>query len=221
MATSTVENYLKAILRAERRPGEVVGMGSIAAQLSVSPGTVTGMAKTLHHKGLVDYEPYSGVKLQPGGRSLALRVLRRHRLLELFLVRVMGMSWSEVHGEAEVLEHVVSDRVIERVDEMLGHPSVDPHGDPIPDADGGMAEVDLVSLSACSAGQSVAVRRVGDQAPSFLQLLDRLGLAPGSAVVVVHRDDTAEVTILENGAGERVQIGNRAACKIYVAPAAA
>ncbi len=133
MATSTVEDYLKCILTHEQASGDaLVGMGQISASLEVAPGTVTAMMKTLAESELVTYEPYSGVRLTPAGRKLAAHVLRRHRLIELFLVQVLELDWSEVHEEAELLEHAVSDRLIERMDEMLGRPQVDPHGDPIP-----------------------------------------------------------------------------------------
>jgi DtxR family Mn-dependent transcriptional regulator len=112
----------------------MVPMGRLAGALGVVPGTATTMAKTMSDSGLVKYEPYAGVRLTPSGDRLAAMVVRRHRLIELFLVNVMGMSWSEVHDEAEHLEHAMSDRVIARIDEMLGHPAVDPHADPIPDA---------------------------------------------------------------------------------------
>ncbi|MEZ5289367.1 MAG: metal-dependent transcriptional regulator, partial [Vicinamibacterales bacterium] len=131
--SSTVENYLKAIFLGEAQLTEgqrLVPMGQLAAALGVAPGTATTMIKALSESGLVDYEPYNGVRLSPAGEKLAALVLRRHRLIELFLVRVMGLGWDEVHDEAEQLEHVVSDRLIERIDEMLGRPAVDPHGDP-------------------------------------------------------------------------------------------
>ena len=107
-------------------------MGQVASALGVTPGTATTMVKALAESGLAEYEPYSGVRLTAAGEKLAGLVLRRHRLVELFLVQVMGMSWAEVHDEAEQLEHVVSERLIERIDEMLGRPTHDPHGDPIP-----------------------------------------------------------------------------------------
>src|ERR1044071_3228984 len=127
MPTSTVEDYLKCILLEQRDPESLVSMGQISAALKVAPGTVTAMVKTLADSGLVTYEPYSGVRLTPAGRTLAVHVLRRHRLLELFLVQIVGLDWSEVHPEAEQLEHAVSERVIDRIDELLGHPAVDPH----------------------------------------------------------------------------------------------
>lgn len=219
MATSTVEDYLKTILLAEGRLGGLVGMGRIADDLKVAPGTVTAMVKTLAQSGLVDYAPYSGVQLTEAGRRLALHVLRRHRLIELLLVRVLGMSWSDVHQEAEELEHAVSDLLIERIDEKLGFPSVDPHGDPIPDAQGVVTEPELTSLPVCRIGERLEVRRVGDQGVEFLRLLDRLGLIPGSPITLISRDDEADTVLLENATGERVQLGIRAAAKIFVGPA--
>ncbi len=183
MPTSTVEDYLKCILLEQQRdPEALVSMRQISAALSVAPGTVTAMVKTLADSGLVTYEPYSGVRLTASGRQLAVHVLRRHRLIELFLVKVMGMDWSEVHAEAEELEHAVSDRLIERMDEMLGYPSADPHGDPIPDVHGVVEEVVLPSLLDCELGEPLRVARVGDQSREFLQLLERRGLKPGSGL---------------------------------------
>lgn len=217
MPTSTVEDYLKHILLAEHEePDARVPTGRIAAALSVAPGTVTAMVKTLADSGLVAYEPYSGVHLTDAGRQLAAHVLRRHRLVELFLVKVLGMDWSEVHREAESLEHAVSDRVIERIDEMLGYPRFDPHGDPIPDAQGAIRSPALHSLLECPAGVALRVARVSDQAPEFLQLVDRRGLKPGSGVTVVERDDSAAVVSLKLASGESLSLGERAASKILV-----
>src|SRR5262244_4588740 len=146
--SSTVENYLKAIQQGQLglAPGErLLPMGHVASALSVTPGTATTMVKALAEAGLEEYEPYSGVRLTKAGEKLAALVLRRHRLVELFLVQVMGMSWDEVHDEAEQLEHVVSERLIERIDEMLGRPTRDPHGDPIPSAEGTIARAEFDS----------------------------------------------------------------------------
>ncbi len=219
MATSTVEDYLKTVLLAEGRDSRLVGMGRISEDLGVAPGTVTAMVKTLAQSGLVDYEPYAGVRLTAAGRRLALHVLRRHRLIELFLVEVLQMSWSEVHEEAERLEHAVSDRLIERIDAMLGHPSFDPHGDPIPDADGVLSPLELVSLAACGEGERVTIRRVADQRGRFLRSLDRLGLALGATVEVVAIDADADTVTLVADGEDRVQLGARAARKILVEPA--
>lgn len=219
MPTSTVEDYLKCILLEQRDPESLVPMGQISAALKVAPGTVTAMVKTLADSGLLTYEPYSGVRLTPSGRQLAAHVLRRHRLMELFLVKVMGMDWSEVHTEAEELEHAVSDRLVERIDEMLGYPSVDPHGDPIPDAHGVMELPERPSLLTCEMGRRVRVARVVDQSREFLQLLERRNLKPGSAVVVDRRDEAADTVELRREGGGELSLGFRAASKIFVEPA--
>src|SRR4026209_3055563 len=152
LPSSTVENYLKAIHQGQSSLGRdqrLVPMGQVASALGVTPGTATTLVTALADSGLAEYEPYSGVRLSAAGEKLAGLVLRRHRLVELFLVQVMGMSWAEVHDEAEQLEHVVSERLIERMDEMLGRPTRDPHGDPIPDAHGSVPARHLDHLLTC------------------------------------------------------------------------
>ncbi len=221
MATSTVEDYLKCILLKEPESGEAVRFGAIAEALDVAPGTVTSMMKTLAASGLVAYEKYAGVRLSREGRQLATHVLRRHRLIELFLVEVVGLDWSEVHPEAERLEHVVSDRLIERIDELLGSPSVDPHGDPIPDAKGQVAEPPAADLLSCDPGTEVEVVRVLDQQPEFLQLVEREGLKPGSRLTVKTYDPAADTVELIRSDGTRLRIGSRAGSKILVTTQAA
>lgn len=217
MATSTVEDYLKHILLEEQHdPEALVPMGQIAGALKVAPGTVTAMVKTLADSGLVTYEPYSGVRLTPSGKQLATHVLRRHRLIELFLVQVMGMDWTEVHSEAEELEHAVSERLIQRMDEMLGFPSSDPHGDPIPDMHGVYEHMPLPSLLTCDLDTPVRVSRVADQSREFLQLVERRGLKPGSGVRVESRDEAADTVALRLAGGESLSLGYRAASKILV-----
>jgi DtxR family Mn-dependent transcriptional regulator len=219
MPTSTVEDYLKCILLEQQRaPESLVTMGQIGAALKVAPGTVTAMVKTLADSGLVAYEPYSGVRLTPSGRQLGAHVLRRHRLIELFLVKVMGMDWSEVHAEAELLEHAVSERLVERMDEMLGYPSADPHGDPIPDIHGVVEEVALPSLLTCDLHSAVRVARVGDQSREFLQLVERRGLKPGSGLQVLARDEAADTLEIRLATGEDLNLGFRAGSKILVEP---
>lgn len=226
MATSTVEDYLKAILLEEQsRPGSLVTTGRVATALAVTPGTATSMVKTLADSNLVSYEPYSGVRLTEAGRQLAVHVLRRHRLVELFLVQVVGMDWSEVHEEAERLEHVISERLLERMDALLGHPSVDPHGDPIPHPReverGEMEVVQLDSLATCPVGESLEVARVADQEPEFLRLVEERGLMPGRRLEVVRREspaDTVEVALIDGEQRSRtLSLGLRAAGKILVA----
>lgn len=224
MATSTVEDYLKAILLEEQRdPDSLVTTGRIAAAIQVAPGTATSMVKTLADSGLLSYEPYSGVRLTGAGRQLATHVLRRHRLVELFLVQVLAMDWSEVHDEAERLEHAISENLLEHIDRMLGHPSVDPHGDPIPDVDGQVEEPDLPSLAGCPLGETFRVARVRDQTPDFLRLVERRGLKPGSRLVVEERDAAADLIELrlerQGEPPEHLSLGFRAAGKILVEPA--
>jgi DtxR family Mn-dependent transcriptional regulator len=214
----TVENYLKALLQAQIRLGadELVPMGRLAAALGVVPGTATTMVKALADSGLVKYEPYAGVRLTPAGEKLAAMVLRRHRLIELFLVKVMGMSWTEVHDEAENLEHAVSDRLIERIDEMLGHPKVDPHGDPIPDPEGTVDRRAYDTLLTCPLKSKVAVSRVTDQDAGFLQFVERHNLKPGSIVEVEERDEAADSVKLKAEEEREFTIGARAASKVLV-----
>src|ERR1043165_7277337 len=152
LPSSTVENYLKAIYQGQTALAvdqRLVPMGQVASSLGVTPGTATTMVKALAESGLAEYEPYTGVRLSDAGERLAGLVLRRHGLVELFLVQVMGMRWDEVHDDAEQLEHVVSERLIERIDEMLGRPTADPHGDPIPNPDGAIAARHLDNLLTC------------------------------------------------------------------------
>jgi len=217
MASATVEDYLKHILlAAEEGGGERVPTGRIASALAVTPGTVTSMLKTLAESGLVDYEAYGGARLTPAGRQLALHVLRRHRLLELFLVEVLGFDWSEVHDEAERLEHAVSEQLVERIDEMLGRPEVDPHGDPIPSAGGEVEAAASESLAEAGPGRRLRIARVSDQEPEFLRSLERLGLRPGVRLRVARHDDATDAVELDLGRGRRATIGLRAAEKIYV-----
>jgi DtxR family Mn-dependent transcriptional regulator len=203
LPSSTVENYLKAIvLQQQRATGDaLVAMGQIASALGVTPGTATTMVKALAESGLVQYEPYSGVRLTGAGERLAGLVLRRHRLVELFLVQVMGLRWDEVHDEAEKLEHVVSERLIERMDEMLGRPQVDPHGDPIPDADGAIRKRELQTLLDCPLDTPVTVTRVTDQGAPFLRFIEDSHLKPGAAR---HHWHPRRVEAPRRGAASRV-----------------
>ena len=219
LPSSTVENYLKAIYQGQTALTSgvrLVPMGQVAASLGVAPGTATTMVKALAESGLAEYEPYSGVRLSAAGEKLAGLVLRRHRLVELFLVQVMGMSWAEVHEEAEQLEHVVSERLIERIDEMLGHPTHDPHGDPIPNPDGAITRRDLETLLTCPTGTRLRVTRVTDQDPAFLRFIERNHLKPGQMIEVEARDPAADSVQLRDKDGKPITIGARAASKLLV-----
>lgn len=215
----TVENYLKAIFQAQMSltaPDALVPMGQLASALGVVPGTATTMVKALADSGLARYEPYAGVRLTPAGEKLAALVLRRHRLIELFLVKVMGMSWTEVHDEAEQLEHAASDRLIDRIDEMLGRPAVDPHGDPIPDPEGTVPRTAYDSLLTCPLDAPVTISRVSDQDREFLEFAERHDLRPGDVVRVEERNAAGDSVRLRGRNDRPVTIGTRAASKVLV-----
>jgi DtxR family Mn-dependent transcriptional regulator len=219
LPTSTVENYLKAIYQGQStlvRGERLVSMGQVAAALGVTAGTATTMVKALAESGLAEYEPYSGVRLSAAGEKLAGLVLRRHRLVELFLVQVMGMSWAEVHDEAEQLEHAVSERLIERIDQMLGHPTHDPHGDPIPSPDGAIAPHNFDTLLTCPVGEPLKVTRIADQDPTFLRFIENNNLKPGQSIEVEMRDAAADAVKLRGANDRAITIGTRAASKLLV-----
>ena len=218
MASSTVEDYIKHIyLIAEATGNHQVPMGQVAEALGVVPGTATTMVKALADAGLVEYAPRVGVLLTGHGRKLALHVLRRHRLIEQFLVEVLGFDWSEVHAEAECLEHVVSDLLLERMDHYLGHPTEDPHGDPIPSAAGELQGGHFDSLIECPLNVPRSVARITDQDADFLQYLAATGLNLGESLQVVERNLSAESVRLTVGvSGEDVTLGLGAAAKVLV-----
>ena len=219
LPSSTVENYLKAIYQGQSgvaRDGRLVPMGQVASAVGVAPGTATTMVKALAESGLAEYEPYSGVRLTPAGEKLAGLVLRRHRLVELFLVQVMGMSWAEVHDEAEQLEHVVSERLIERIDAMLGRPTHDPHGDPIPNPDGAITPRELDTLLTCPVRTPLKVTRIADQDPAFLRFIEDHNLKPGQPIEVETRDAAADSVLVRGKDHKTMTIGARAASKLLV-----
>jgi DtxR family transcriptional regulator, Mn-dependent transcriptional regulator len=217
--SETTENYLKAIYlaeAAEQPVGKRVSVGQVASALGVVPGTATTMMKALAEYGFVYYEPYAGVRLTAAGAKLAGGVLRRHRLMEVFLVKVLGMSWVDVHDEAERLEHAVSERLIDRIDDMLGSPAVDPHGDPIPSAEGATIRAEYPDLLTAPLHTPLVVMRVIDQQVEFLRFLELHGLVPGSPITIDARVPASDTVDLRSDAAERVTIGARAAAKILV-----
>ena len=219
MPSSTVEDYIKQLYHEQQAtPGELVPMGRLAEAMNVVPGTVTTMIKALADSGLVSYEPRAGVTLTRGGEQLALHVLRRHRLVELFLVKTLGLDWSEVHQEAEELEHAISDKVLERMDALLGHPRVDPHGDPIPTARGEVPADPVRRLNECDLKRPVRIARVADQDPHFLQFAERHGLVPGAVVILERRDSEADAVAVHADGRGTITLGTAAAAKILVLP---
>lgn len=185
--TPSVEDYLKAVWSATQQGG-AAATSEIAARLGVSSPSVSGMIRRLSDGGLVERTPYRGVALTDEGRRAALRTIRRHRVVETFLVRVLGLEWDEVHVEAERLEHAVSDRVLERMAGALGDPEFDPHGDPIPTPDGRLPEARVTALTDVAHGRPTTIRRVLTSEPERLRYLSSLGLVPGAEVTVVDRE---------------------------------
>jgi DtxR family Mn-dependent transcriptional regulator len=215
VASLTVENYVKAVFKIATAGNGRATTGQLAAELSVSPGTVTSMLKNLSQNGLAAYTPYEGVRLTESGEALALQILRRHRLLELFLARVLALDWNEVHEHAEHLEHAIRDDLIDRIDAYLGHPECDPHGDPIPRADGSLTHRRAEPLVSCPVGSQFCVTRVVDQSPGFLRRLDEWGVELGSAGQVIGRCTQAnEITVCLHG--REVTLGGQAAEKLLV-----
>ncbi len=219
MPSLTVENYVKTIaLIADRDPPDAaVATGELAQAMGVSPGTVTAMLKTLSEASLATYTPYEGARLTDAGRRLALMVIRRHRLLELFLARTLEMSWDEVHEEAEHMEHAVSERLVDRIERFLGHPEVDPHGDPIPTADGALNPPRGIPLSRCGPGATFRVVRVTDQDPAFLRYLTECGLALGAEGLLRENRPEAGAVVCRLD-GRDVALGAAAADKLLVEP---
>lgn len=217
MPSSTVEDYLKSILRLDEDADREITVGGIAEDLGVTPGTVSSMMRHLSEVGLVEYVPRRSVTLLDKGRAEALRVVRRHRLVETFLVTVMKLDWSEVHAEAEVLEHVISDRLLERMDEMLGHPSHDPHGDPIPDPQGNLASHESHHPLSEAAPGPLRIVRVGDSDSDFLDWLSENGLLPGREFELVgHNRIAGIVEIKLDPAGLVKSLGEKVAAHIHV-----
>ncbi len=216
MASLTVENYVKAIFQiCFAQSGRPAATGQVAEALSVSPGTVTSMLKTLSESGLATYAPYEGVRLTAAGSALALRVMRRHRLIELFLVKTLKLAWDEVHEEAEHMEHAVSDRLIDRIDEFLGFPQADPHGDPIPRADGSLETPASRTLGECPVGFQFCLVRVLDQSSEFLRFLTEAGISLGARGEVIASSAAGGVLTVAVD-GRQTSLGREAAEKILV-----
>ncbi len=184
--THAMEDYLKAVYKLETDE-TAASTQKLAEELGISGPSVTSMAKRLHELGLVAHEPYQGVRLTDRGRVVALEVVRHHRLLELYLTETLGFGWDEVHEEAERLEHHLSEALEARIDQILGYPTHDPHGDPIPTVEGDIARIAPTRLDELAAGSCGTVTRVDDRDPAKLRFLGELGIRPGSAVRVLER----------------------------------
>lgn len=204
--TSTAEeNYLKAIFKITEKEGKTATTNAIAAALNTTAASVTDMLKRLAEKDLINYEKYRGVQLSSGGEQIATILIRKHRLWEVFLVSKLGFAWDEVHELAEQLEHIQGEALVERLDEYLGRPQFDPHGDPIPDAEGRWTYQSQALLSTLDVGVHGVITGVEDHSTAFLQYLDRMGLVLGAGIVVLERFEyDASLRILNDGGAERI-----------------
>ena len=187
MITHAMEDYLKAVYLLQEGQ-EKVPTSAIAQQMEVSAASVTGMIRKLAAMGLLNYTSYRGVELTEGGEKIAQEIIRHHRLLELYLVEIMGFTWDKVHDEADKLEHVISEEFEERMSEVLGHPTTDPHGHAIPAKDGGIEEIVCETLIEVDAGDAATVQHVNDNNPEMLRYLDQLGILPGTVIQVVAKE---------------------------------
>lgn len=213
-----VDDYLPMIWKAFEWPGGTPTTTDLASRLGVTASTVSATLKKLARDGFIVYEPYGAIELTQAGRRVAVEIVRRHRILETYLQQQLGLPWDAVHAEADRLEHAVSDTVLARMHELLGHPSSDPHGDPIPDADGTLAADRSRALTDVQPGTAVRVARVSDRSSEVLRHLDGLGIAIGTELRV-------DEVNLEAGAvgvtvaGAAVQLGLQAADAVRVLPA--
>jgi DtxR family Mn-dependent transcriptional regulator len=215
--SSSVGDYLKAIWMVAG--AGVASTKELSEQLSVAPASVTNMLGRLQEMGLVSYERYRGASLTERGRAEALRLVRRHRLIETFLLEHLGYSWQDVHEEAERLEHAVSDEFTERLAALLGHPGHDPHGDPIPEADGTLAPESLRPLTETVAGEQVLIARVTHDEGPVLEYLGTRGLVPGRVLEVKEARQLDGVVTVVDEDGASNALGTPLASAIYVSPA--
>lgn len=219
MLSDTEENYLKALLRitGEQGSGGEAGTNQLAGRLNVRPATATDMLKKLREKQLVNYEKYGKISLTDTGRDLAVAIIRKHRLWETFLFDKLGFSWDEVHEVAEQLEHIKSDKLVERLDRFLGFPQFDPHGDAIPTAGGDYIDEARLTLAEATEQQSYVIIAVKDNSPSFLQYVSEIGMRIHSQVRVIQKYAFDRSMALDVD-GETVNISDKVAQNIYCRP---
>jgi DtxR family Mn-dependent transcriptional regulator len=220
MTTSTEENYLKSIYHLSVGHPNPVLTSEIADSLTTSSASVTDMLKKLSEKNLIEYERYKGVRITRKGERVALSIIRRHRLWEVFLTDVLKFRWDEVHEMAEELEHVSSDELVSRLDAFLGYPKVDPHGDPIPDTNGKLLPSGSLSLAEAQTAQKYQVSGVSDHSAGFLQFLQKKGLMPGVLFSVKEIDefDKSMYLLFEDNSGTFIshEIAKNILMKLYV-----
>jgi len=212
-----VEDYVKVIYSHTEWQPEPITTSVLAGRLGLAASSVTEMVKKLGAQGLVEHVPYGAVTLTPDGTALALRMLRRHRLIETWLVQQFGYSWDEVHDEAEVLEHALSDRLLEAIDEQLGRPVRDPHGDPIPSSAGVITIPDAGLLGEAAEGTTVTVVRISDRDPMLLRHLEAESITVDAALEVIGRQPFGGSFLVRLASGEQRDLGEQALGSIWVA----
>src|SRR6056297_165798 len=213
--SQSIEDYLKAIYKLQTLKEGGVSTSELAKEMGVANASVTNMVKRLSKLGMVDYQSYYGTTLTKSGEKIALEMIRHHRLLELYLKEMLGYSWDEVHEEAEKLEHYISEQFEDKISELLNHPTVDPHGDPIPTKDGEMPVIKSKKLSSVLADYSCIVQRVKNQDSDVLRKLEQAGIIPGVKVTIVKRDEEKGCLHLEVE-GRKTSVADALAAQIYV-----
>ncbi|MFZ1382218.1 MAG: metal-dependent transcriptional regulator [Scrofimicrobium sp.] len=215
--SASTQNYLKAVWSLSEWSESPVTTKLISEKTGLKLSSVSDGVRKLAEQGLLEHTPYGSVTLSDHGRAYAVTMVRRHRLIESFLVTVLGYSWDQVHDEAEVLEHAVSDFMIDQIDRVLNYPARDPHGDPIPAADGTLLLLDATPLSLTDAGKGVVVERISDEDPALLQFFDSQGIRVGSRLEVLEGPPFSEsIQVLYEGRAEPVVLGNRAMSALFV-----
>ena len=215
MASQTEENYLKALFNLANPEGEV-NISELAAKLQVSKPTVNSMIKTLQKNGWVDYQKYKPVTLTPEGQKTAALVIRQHRLTEMFLVNKMNFGWEEVHEIAEQVEHIHAPKFFERMDEMLGFPTIDPHGSPIPDKLGQIKEVNYQSLKDCKAGQKVILAALTNSSTEFLEFLNSRDLSLGTQITILSKESYDQSMVVSYSEHSRETLSEKVCEKLLV-----
>lgn len=211
------QDYLKVIWSATEWTPEPITVTQLAARMGVRPATASDGIRRLAEQGLLVHRPYGSIELTEAGRTHALAMVRRHRLIETFLVETLGYGWDEVHDEAEVLEHAVSDTLVDRIDALLGHPRADPHGDPIPTKQGQPRTPRGIALPDAPVGGKVTVSRISDSDPEVLRYLAERGVRPGTTLVVrEHRPFAGDIAVEIDGVEHT--LGSAACAAVWVAP---
>ncbi|MEZ4940940.1 MAG: metal-dependent transcriptional regulator [Saprospiraceae bacterium] len=216
MISQAEENYLKAIFKISEKEAKAATTNAIAAEMQTTAASVTDMLKRLAEKNLIDYEKYRGVQLTPEGNKLATALIRKHRLWEVLLVEKLGFAWDEVHELAEQLEHVQGNGLVDRLDEFLGHPKFDPHGDPIPDAEGRWSFRQQVLLGTLKVGDHAVVTGVDDHSAAFLQYLDQMHLALGAQLELLERFPYDQSLRIRTGNGQEIVLSEKVGQNLYV-----